>query len=168
MRAFHFIEPLGGSLLTSPVELYYAPVQVQYHDQRSDGIQNGGNKIALLLQCFFRLLQLRDIERHPLYEPGVAVVAAHHLGFAMKPDHVTVARDYAVNRSQRLAGEEHVGGFLTPTQVVFGMDVPVPAHRILQPLGLREPQRGFYVWTDISLADSAVQVNQKHYGRKLF
>ncbi len=55
-------------------------------------------KVALFLQGLFRPLEIGDIECHAMDEPGLAIFAAHHLGFAVKPDHVPVPRDDAIRR----------------------------------------------------------------------
>jgi hypothetical protein len=45
--------------------------------------------------CF---LELRDIDRQTVNEPGPAVLIAHDLGLALKPDHASVTSEGPVHR----------------------------------------------------------------------
>ena len=94
-------------------------------------------------------------------KPGLAILAANHLGFAMKPDHAAVARQHPVGRPQRLAGKKHLGGFRAPALLVVGMNLLIPAHRIFQPFFLREAQRRFDLRADIGFADAAIEIGHE-------
>ena len=118
-------------------------------------------------KLLFRLLKVRDVERHPLDEPRSAVRAEDHLRFATEPDHPAVACDYPVGRAQRLAREKHLRSFHAPAGFVVGMDLLIPHHRILKPFRLREPQCRLNLRAYVRLADTTVQVRHEHDRRKL-
>jgi hypothetical protein len=96
------------------------------------------------------------------------VGVAHDLHFALKSYDAPVPREHAINRSERLAGHKHPGNFRAPTLFVFGMNVLIPAHRIVEPFFLRETERGFDLRADIRLAETFVEKSDKNDGGNLF
>src|SRR5271168_3629006 len=94
---------------------------------RGADVQNG----------FLEPFSFRNIESHTVDEPWPSIFPANHLRLALKPKHSSIARNHAVSRSQRLAGQEHFRGLHAPSHLVIGMNLPVPAHRVFQPFALR-------------------------------
>src|SRR5579871_503000 len=112
---------------------------------------------ALALQSQLGFLELGDIETHAMNEPRFAALLAHKLGFTMEPDDAAVASDNPVNGFQGLASNESLGCLGTPARAVFGMDLLVPAHGIIQPLFLGEAERLLDMRTDVSFAQAAIK-----------
>ena len=157
-----FFDRIARHLLAGPIEAHDPSFPVQHDDQRAHGIENRRHDIALLLQRLLRLLEFRDVEPHPVNEPGLAVVAPDQPGFTMKPDHPSIPRHDAIRRSQRLPGEKHFRGFIAPAALVVGMDLLIPANRIFQPFLLRKAERGFDLRTHIGFADTLIQIRHEH------
>src|SRR5277367_6633539 len=84
-------EGISTGLFTSPVEANDAAFGVKHNHQSPYRMQNGGDDVALLLQCLFCPLQIGNIKTHAVNEPGLAILLSDHLGFAMKPDDPAIA-----------------------------------------------------------------------------
>ena len=151
-----FCEGISRCLFAGAVETNYPPLRIENHDQSSHDIENRGQHVALFLQRFFRLLQLRDVYAHAMNKPGAAVLLADHLGFAMEPKNSSVAREHSIGGLQRFAGEKHFRRFGTPTLLIVRINLLVPAHRIFQPLVLRKTERSFNLGADVGFANSFV------------
>ena len=162
-----FFDRIAGHLLASAIEAHDPAFAVEHDDQRADGVEDRRDDVALFLQRLLHLLEFRDVEADAVNEPGLAVVAPHQPGFAMKPDHAPVARHHPIRRPQRLAGKKHLRGFDAPAVLIVGMDLLVPANRILQPFFLRKSERRFDLRTHIGFADSLIQVRHEHHGGNL-
>ena len=100
-------------------------------------------------------------------EPGAAVLPPHHPGIAMKPDDATIARDYPICGSQRLARKKHLGGFQAPALLIIGMNVLIPANRIFQPLLSRIAKGRFDLRAHICFADTSVEISHEDDRRYL-
>ncbi len=166
-RAFHVFGATPGGELTGAIEADDAAGAVEHDDQRAHGVEDRREQVALFLKRRFRQLQVRDVERDALDEPGSPVATPHDLGFALEPDDVAVPRDHAVDRSEGVPRQEHGGGILAPALFLVRMDLVVPADRIFQPLLLRESQRRFDLRADIRFADAAIQIRHEHDRRHL-
>ena len=90
--ALDLVEGVARQLLAGPIEADDSPFLIQHDDQRARRIQNGGEKVALLLQGPFRLLELGDIDSDPVNKPRPAILMPDHFGFALKPKHPAVTR----------------------------------------------------------------------------
>ncbi len=160
-------ERVTGGFFAHAIKSHDAHARIEHHYQRAHRIQDRGSDVALLLQRFLGALQLRDVEGDAVDEPGAAVVVHHHFGFALKPDHVPVARDHAIAGADRFAGEKHFGGFHRPAVLIVGMDLLIPADGIFQPFVARESERDFNVRTDVRLPDALIQIGGKNHGGDL-
>ena len=100
-------------------------------------------------------------------EPGRSIRMAHHAGVAVEPDRRAVARNDAVRRAQRLAGEEHACCFNAPALLVVGMDAVVPADGIFKPLFARVAERGLNFRAHVGLADAAIEIGHENDRRNL-
>ena len=162
MLARSFGKRISGTAFAGAIEADDASVGVQHDHQRAHRIENRGDHVAFPFQGFFRPLQVGDIETDTMNEPRAAIVSPDHLGFAVKPDHTPIAGQHAVCRTQRFAAEEQLSGFHAPALFVVGMDLRIPANRILQPLFLRETEHGFDLRTDVGFADRLVEIGHEH------
>jgi len=117
-----------------------------------------------LFQLALGFLEFGNIDGCTMNEPGRAIVALDHLGFALKPDHATVARQHSIDRTQRLAGQKNTGRFHAPTIFVVGVNLLIPTHRIVEPLFLFETERRLDLRADVSLALAAVEVGHENHG----
>ena len=161
-------ESAAGTAFAGAIESDDPSGGIEHDDQGADGIENRCNHVAFFFQCFFGSLQVGDIEPDPVNEPRPAIVAPDHLGLTMEPDHATIARKHPVCRAQRFARQKQVGCFHAPAQFVVGMNLRIPAHRILKPLFLRETERCLYLRTNVGFADCLVEISHEHDGRNLF
>ncbi len=117
------VERVAGGQFAGPIEAHDAPVVVEDRNQRPNRIQYSGDEVPLLLESSLGVFQIGDIECHAMDEPWLAIGAAHHPRIAVKPDHVSIARDHAIRRSQRLARQKHLRRFQAPALLVVRMDV---------------------------------------------
>src|SRR5215470_6170360 len=101
-------------------------------------------------------------------EPGAAIWSANHLGFALKPDHATVSRNYSIGGAQRLTRKKHFGSLDTPALLVVRMNLLVPEHRVFEPFRLRKPESRFDLRTYVRFSDSAIEVRHENHRWKLF
>ena len=165
--ALDLVEGVARQLLAGPIKADDSAFLIQHHDQRARRIQNGGEKVALLLQGPFRLLELGDIDSDAVNKPRPAILMPDHFGFALKPKHPAVTRHDPVRGSQGFAREEHLRRFHAPSRFVIGVDLLIPAHRVFQPFTLGKTQRCFNLRAYVSFADSLVQVGHEHHSGNL-
>ena len=78
-----------------------------------------------------------------------------------------VAGEHAVGGPERLAGQEHLRRLDAPAELILGMDVVVPADRILQPFGLGEAHDLLDARAHVGLADAAIEIGHEDDGRHL-
>src|SRR5262249_62117340 len=100
-------------------------------------------------QCGFRLLAFADVEGHPLKKEGTPVPVAHDLGLAVDPNGAAIASDEAVDGAKGLGRRTGAGEVLMPAFAVFGVQLPMPQDRIVEPLLLREAEQVYDLRTDI-------------------
>src|SRR5580704_15809118 len=112
-------EGISRHLFAGAVEADNAAFGIEHHDQSAHGIENGRGDIALFLQRLFGSLQVADVEADAVDEPGLAVLLADHLGFAMEPDDAAIAGEYAVRGTERVSGKKHFRSFGAPALLVF-------------------------------------------------
>src|SRR6202041_2807180 len=105
----------------------------------------------------FAFFQVRDIKTDPVQGVRLAVLAAQNFDLTLKPNYLAVARDHAVNSIQVCPEHKQFGGFVTPSLLVVGMDVRIPAQWVFQPLALRESQSCFNLRTDVGVAYAPLQ-----------
>ncbi len=160
-------ERYARQLLAGPIAPHDTAFAIQDNHQRTHRVEDCGHDVAFFLQLLFGPLQIGDIEGDPMNEPWTAVRMANHLGFAMEPDHPSVAREYPVGGAQRLARKKHLGSFHTPATFIVGMNLLIPLHGIFEPFRLREAQRRFDLRAHIGFADAAVEVCHEHHRRQL-
>ena len=99
--------------------------------------------------------------------PGPAVFPPHHSGIAVKPDNAAIPRNYSICGSERLAGEEHLGSFQAPAFLVMGVNVLIPANRILQPFFTRISEGRFNLRAHIRFTDAPVEISHENNRRYL-
>src|SRR5262249_6420527 len=111
----------------------------------------------------FGPLDLRYIEGNSVNEPWPTVVVANHLGFALKPNYMSVAQGDSVNGAHRLTRKKYVHGIDIPTTSVVGVDLPEPEYRIIQPFFLRKAEYRLDLRAHVGFADAFVEISHKDY-----
>src|ERR1700693_5057857 len=124
--ALHFGEFVAGGPFASTIEPNNPSFGIEDHHQRSYRVKDGRGHIPVLFQGRFGLFEIGNVESDTVYEPGPAILAANHFGFAVEPNNAPVARDHAVSRSQGLPGKKHLGSFHAPALFVVRMDLLIP------------------------------------------
>ena len=156
---------LTGHLLAGAVEAHDPAVSVGDNHQGSHRVEDRGHDVAFFLKLLLGILEVSDVERDSMDEPGISVTAADHFGFALKPDHPSVAGENPVGRLQGLPRLKHLGSFHTPTLPILRVDVLIPQHRIFQPFGLLEAEGLFYLRIDIGLTRSPIEIGHEYDSR---
>src|ERR1700685_653311 len=167
-RAQHFLAPVAEQLFHLRVDDRDLAFAIDHDHSVRRGFQQSAKFCLGFLQFFFGPLQFGDVERGAGNEPRPAILAANHLGFAVKPDGAPIPRHHSICRAQRSAREKHLRRLDAPALLVVGMNLLIPADGIFQPLFLREAERGLNLRTDIRLADSTIQVGHENNRGNLF
>ena len=85
----------------------------------------------------------------------------------MKPDDAAIPRNYSICGAERLAGEEHLRGFQAPALLIIGVNVLIPANRILQPFFPRISEGRFNLRAHIRFTDTPVEMGHENNRRYL-
>ena len=165
--ALNLLHRISRGQFTSRVEAQDTSFVVEDDDQRSDSVQDCGDEVTFFLEFLFDALEIGDVEGNAMNTPRASVFPAHHSGVAMEPDNAAIARNHSICGAQRLAGEEHLGGFQAPALLVIGVNVLIPTDRIFQPFFSRISEGGFDLRAHIRLADTPVEISHEDNRRYL-
>jgi hypothetical protein len=119
------------------------------------------------MQLLFGFLELGNVNPDTVYEPGLAILPAYHSGFAVEPDNAPIAGENAINRFQGRAAEKHFRSLNAPALPVIGMDVVIPANRIIEPFFTCESKHLFDLRADVGFAHTTVQKSHENHSGNL-